>query len=436
MIRPTFRAVTLFAAGVPLAFGVLLAEESYWPFVVALLFLSGFALLTDSVLMLSPGRLDIDLKIPKVLFIGETETLGVRLQAMTQRRATIEAVCDVNGLIERPLPLLAPLNAQGTAILPFPLQPKQRGTAVIERLWLRWSGPLGLVRAVHVVPIDAELSVTPNIRGVRQTAIQFSDPNAFFGIKAQRQQGEGSEFEALRDYVPGLDQRSIDWKHSARHRSLVCKEFRTERNHQIVLAFDTGHLMSEPLQGISKLDHAVNASLQLGYVSLRAGDRIGVFGFDSRVRLFSQPTGGVGTFWRLQKAASELSYSPDETNFTLGLSALAGRLNRRSLVILQTEFVDTITAELMVENIERLAARHLVLFVCLQDSTLDETVDGDPTNVNAMSKSVIADEFLRERRIVMERLRRMGVHCLDVKAEQIGPEIINRYLEIKRLELI
>ena len=259
---------------------------------------------------------------------------------------------------------------------------------------------------------------------------------ALFGIKPQRQQGEGSEFEALREYVPGLDPRSIDWKHSARHHSLVCKEFRSERNHQIVLAFDTGHLMSEPLEGLTKLDHAVNAGLQLGYVSLRAGDRIGVYGFDSRVRQFSQPTGGVGTFWRLQRAASELDYSPDETNFTLGLSSLAARLDRRSLIILQTEFVDTVTAELMLENVERLAGRHLVVFVCLQDPQLAATVGGEPASLNSLARSVIADEFLRERRVVLERLRRLGVHCLDVKAEQIGPALINRYLEIKRRELI
>lgn len=436
MIRPTFRAVILFTIGIPLAFGVILADESAWPFVLAFLFLCCFALLTDSLMALSPGRLDIDLTIPKVIFIGQAEALLVRLQANSRRRAIVEATCDLSPLLERPAPLLAPLNAEGRAEIPISLQAKRRGTAEIERLWLRWRGPLGLIRVVHVVPIETEISVTPNLRGVRQTAIDFFDPNAFYGVKAQRQQGEGSEFDALRDYVPGLDHRSIDWKHSARHRSLVCKEYRSERNHQIVLAFDTGHLMSEPLKGITKLDHAVNAGLQLGYVSLRAGDRIGVFGFDSRVRLFSQPTGGVGTFWRLQKAASELDYSEDETNFTLGLSALAGRLHRRSLVILQTEFVDTITAELMLDNVERLAARHLVLFVCLQDAALEKTVDGEPASVNAISQSVIADEFLRERRIVMERLRRLGVHCLDVKAEQIGPEIINRYLEIKRMELI
>ncbi len=436
MIRPTIRAVAVFAAGIPLAFAVLLADPDLWPYVPAYLFLACFALLADSALALSPRQLNVQVKLPPALYIGAPEDFQVRLEPMSYRRPAVEMLCDVDDNLEQPPRVVVPLSDEGDTQVSLALNAKRRGKARVERLWLRWLGPLGLVRRLRIIELGNEIPVTPNTRAVKHTALQFADPMALYGIKPQRQQGEGSEFEALREYVPGLDPRSIDWKHSARHRSLVCKEFRSERNHQIVLAFDTGHLMSEPLEGLTKLDHAVNAGLQLGYVSLRAGDRIGVYGFDSRVRLFSQPTGGVGTFWRLQRAASELDYSPDETNFTLGLSSLAGRLDRRSLVILQTEFVDTITAELMLENVERLAGRHLVVFVCLQDPQLEATVDGAPASLNSLARSVIADEFLRERRVVLERLRRLGVHCLDVKADQIGPALINRYLEIKRRELI
>jgi len=436
LIRPTTRAVAVFAAGIPLAFALVLADPELWPYVPAYLFLACFALLADSALALAPGRLNVQVNLPPVLYIGQPEDFLVRLEPESHRRPEIELLCDVDDNLEQPPRVRAALSEEGATQVTFRLTARRRGKARVERLWLRWPGPLGLVRRLRIIELGNEIAVTPDTRAVKNIALQFADPMAFYGIKPQRQQGEGSEFEALREYVPGLDPRSIDWKHSARHMSLVCKEFRSERNHQVVLAFDTGHLMSEPLQGLTKLDHAVNAGLQLGYVSLRAGDRIGVYGFDSRVRLFSQPTGGVGTFWRLQRAASELSYSPEETNFTLGLSSLAARLDRRSLVILQTEFVDTITAELMLENVERLAGRHLVVFVCLQDPQLEATVDGTPASLNSLARSVIADEFLRERRVVLERLRRLGVHCLDVKAGQIGPALINRYLEIKRRELI
>ena len=146
---------------------------------------------------------------------------------------------------------------------------------------MRWRGPLGLV---EIMPrrstLDVITEVVPNVRGVQTAALQFITNEAIFGEKVQ-QKGEGTEFEALREYRPGHDIRFIDWKHSARHRKLLTKEFRTERNHHIVLAFDTGHLMMEPLGGIPRLDHAINAGLRLGWVSLRAGDLVGTFGFDA-----------------------------------------------------------------------------------------------------------------------------------------------------------
>jgi uncharacterized protein (DUF58 family) len=436
MIRPTPRAVAVFAAGIPLAFAVLLADPGLWPYVPAYLFLICFALLLDTAFSLAPGRLNVQVNLPPQIYIGQAEALQVHLRSASDRRPVVELLCDVDDNLARPPRLLAPLNQDGEALVSFRLEARRRGKARIDRIWLRWRGPLGLVYRLRIVPVAHEAVVAPNVKAVRQTALQFADPTALHGVKPQYQQGEGSEFESLREYVPGLDPRAIDWKHSARHLSLLCKEFRSERNHQIVLAFDTGHLMSEPLNGIAKLDHAVNAGLQLGYVSLRAGDRIGVFGFDSQVRVVSQPVGGVASFWRLQRAAAELAYSPDETNFTLGLSSLVGRLDRRSLIVLHTEFVDTITAELMLENVERLSGRHVVLFVCLRDPLLTGIVDGEPASLNALARSVIADEFLRERRVVLERLRRLGVHCLDVRADQVGPALINRYLEIKRRELI
>ena len=52
------------------------------------------------------------------------------------------------------------------------------------------------------------------------------------------------------------------------------------------------------------------------------------------------------------------------------------------------------------------------------------------------ARAVIADDFLRERRVVFERLRRLGVHCLDVSSASLGADLVNRYLEIKRHELI
>jgi uncharacterized protein (DUF58 family) len=288
----------------------------------------------------------------------------------------------------------------------------------------------------RIAPVDAEVPVLPDIRAVRDAALRFAAREGLPGARPDAGQGEGSAFHALRDYVPGRDPRAIDWKHSARHRSLLVKEFQAERDHQIVLAFDTGHLMSEPLGGMPRLDHAVNAGLLLAYMSLRGGDRVGLFGFDSQVRATLEPVAGAAAFGHLQHAAAALDYSAEETNFTLGLTALTARLTRRSLIVVVTEFVDTVTAELMIDNLGRAARRHLVLFVTLRDSDVEDLAEAEPRSAGDVARATIAHDFLRDRRVVFERLRRLGVLCLETPGRQIGADLVNRYLDIKRRELI
>jgi uncharacterized protein (DUF58 family) len=281
------------------------------------------------------------------------------------------------------------------------------------------------------------VSVVPNLRPVRAAALRFFGSRELVaGVQVERFVGDGSEFDALVEWVPGLDARAISWKASARHRKLLCQEFRAERNHQVILALDTGHLMAEPLGGVPRLDHAVTAALLLAHVSLRLGDRVGLYGFDRAARAWAEPQGGLGSFARLKALSAQLDYSTDETNFTLGLTELSARLRRRSLVVVFTDFVDTVTAELMVENLSRLARRQLVVFVALRDPALEEVALAAPRRLGDVYRSVVASDFVRERERVVARLRRAGVQCVDAAPAEVSARLVNRYLDIKRREAI
>lgn len=436
-MKPTPFAAFAIAAGIPAALILILIDVRLWP--IGLLYLALLAILmaADIVLAIPRRALKIETSPPALLYVGETDELKILLQAEISRRpSALKVALDVGDLLVPPARVSARLVPRQALRLALPLTPKRRGTGEVLRLWLRWRGPLNLTAHRYVRELDLALPIQPNIRAVGSAAIRLNYLGSLLGDKPQTRTGAGSEFEAMRAYVPGLDHRAIDWKHSARHRALICKEYRAERNHQIILAFDTGQLMCEPVGGIPKLDHAVNAAMMLGYLSLRAGDRIGLAGFDTRLRMYREPLGGVHNFWQLQHAASELEYRHVESNFTLALSELLGRLTRRSLVILYSEFVDTITAELMIENLERLTKRHIVIFITLQDPVLNAIKNERPADFKDVARSVIADEMARERRIVFERLRRMGVHGLDAPVDEIGAQSIERYLTIKRQELI
>jgi uncharacterized protein (DUF58 family) len=437
-MRPTARAVLLLAAGLPVALVPVFASSRLWTVWVAYLALALLLLGLDGLLAL-PGRaLRVRVTAPDTLTIGEEGSCEVHVSATERAPATeLELLCDLHpSFMAQPAQKVV-LAPPGEALARVALRAERRGRLQIEAAWLRWTGPLGLWRRDLRVSVDRLVTVVPDVRAVRSAALRFfSSRQLVSGLKVQRYVGDGSEFDDLREYQPGLDHRAIDWKASARHRKLLCQEFRAERNQQIVLALDTGHLMAEPLGGLPRLDHAIDASLMLAYFGLRLGDRVGLFGFDRQVRAYSEPEGGLRAFPRIQKLAAQLDYGSAETNFTLGLAELASRLRRRSLVVVMTDFADTVTAELMVENLGRLARKQLVLFVALRDPELDRIATGRPGRLGDLYRSVVAADFAREREAVLLKLRRLGVRCVDAVPSSVSAQLLNRYLDIKRRELI
>ncbi len=437
MTLPTPLAVLVFALGVPIALLAVAIDPRLWTLGVSYAFLVLAAMATDAFLAVPRRALAVELQAPDRIHIGETGVAEIRVGTTGRTRATrFEVLPEQQGPLDPArLDRLEPTSgagAQGRLVL----TPRQRGRIIIDAVWLRWHGPLALVRRMHRFAVDTAIDVVPNVRGAQPGALQFFSNEAVFGTKAQQQHGEGSEFEALRDFTVGLDRRHIDWKHSARHRRLLCKEFQIERNHQIVFAFDTGYLMRERIAGIARLDHAINAALRLAWICLRAGDFVGICGFDARIRSYQAPTRGRSRFASIQHAIAALSYNTEETNFTLGLAELNLRLRRRALVVLFTEFVDTVTAELMIESLQRIANRHVVVLVTLRDGDLQQAVDAEPKDFAAVAEAMIAEGFQRDRGVVFERLERMGLHCLDVPSTEISVALINRYLLIKQRGLI
>ncbi len=437
MIRPTLRALLIFAAGIPLALLIVVYDRGLWPLSFNYALLALIAGISDLALACPWRRLSTRISMPDRLYIGERGATTLSLSARGYRRAIpFEAIAEQRGDVEPSEIVSGVVPPGGEARIALPVVPRRRGRVNVDQIWLRWRGPLSLVELIRRIPVARTIEVVPNVRGVHGTALQFFVQEAIYGIKAQVQKGEGAEFEALREYAPGQDNRFIDWKHSARHRRLLSKEFRTERNHQVIMAFDTGYLMLEPVDGMARLDHAINAGLVLAWVSLHGGDLVGTYGFDARVRQFMAPVRGISGFSRLQRATAELDYHHQETNFTLGLAELSTRLKRRALVILFTDFVDTITAELLIESMQRVANRHLVVFVTQRGSLLQSAVDAPPARFADVAQAVITHDFLRERSIVFERLERLGIHCLDVPSRGLPVALINRYLLIKQRGLI
>ena len=401
MIYPTPRAIQLTALAAPVALALGVLAPAGW--IAAPVWIAAIALLVvaDGALARRPAATEIEL--PVTLNVGETF-----------RVVGDDRVVAIDGPIER--------------IAPGEYRAVRRGKARLRRLWQRHAGPLGLAWRQRSVAADRAIAVLPDIRPVRDQGMRQYLDSVNTGARLRRDNGDGQDFQVLTDFQPGMERRTIDWKASARHASLLAREFHTERDNTIVFAIDAGRSMSDPLGDMPRVDRAVSAALLAGFVALRSGDRVRIFSFAARPQVDSGSITGSRGFARLHHAAADIEYGTEETNYTLGLVTLDSKLDRRSLVVLFTEFTDPTSAELMLAAAGRMLKRHRVLFVLFRDIELEGLRDAEPVTADDLVRANVAHSLLRDRAIVIERLRRMGIDVIETTADAMPLTLVERYV--------
>ena len=436
-IVPSGRALVLLALLAPAAVVVAATAPSAWLVVpVAALALIA-ATLIDGLLA---GRLhDLKLTCPSDTEVGQPARLVLHAEFGGRAGGAPQAALGFD-------PRLGEHGTATVALEPGPvpdvwiceleLVPVRRGTGLLHDWWLRWPGPLGLAHRQAHRTLDQAVRVWPDLSPVRSPTLQAFLRDAQFGLIARRIRGEGTQFEALSEYEPGMDRRRIDWKSSARHSRLYARENEAERDNQIVFAFDCGQAMCEPVDGLPRIDRAVSAALMAAYVALKGGDRVALFGFADKPELMTPFALDARHFHRLQIAAAGLDYTAREPNFTLALATLTAKLKRRSLIVLFSDFADPTSAELMVESVERLVRHHLVIFVTMEDAELSGLAEADPGSLRDLATAVAADSLARQRALVLQRLRRLGVDVIEAPWQAIGYRLIDRYLAAKQAEAV
>jgi uncharacterized protein (DUF58 family) len=438
---PTERAAWAAAATAPIAVIIAALAPNAW--LIAPIALLGLLVLIG-VDALIAGRLeDWQLDIPADTELGTPTALGMVSRFGKGASSSVTGALEFDTRLGDGGRAFVPLKreaigAGGSRSFSgaFEAEPVRRGTAGISRMWLRWAGPLGLGARQITRDTEEELRIWPNIAPVRSPEMQTFLRDAQFGLIARRIRGEGTQFEALSEYEAGMDRRRIDWKASARHTKLYARENESERNNQIVFAFDCGQTMCEPVDGLPRIDRAVTAALTSSYVALKGGDKIALFGFAQKPTLMTPFVADSRAFHRLQSAAAGLDYHSAETNFTLALATLTAHLKRRSMVVIFSDFTDPTAAEMMVESIGRLVDRHLVLFVTIEDSELEGFVAEPPQDLDQLAQSVTAASLAHQRAIVLQRLRQLGVDVIEAPWNRIGYQLIDKYFEIKQSEAI
>ena len=436
-IMPSPQAVAALVLLAPVGLLIAGLAPRAWALAPALGAMILVLVLTDC--WLAGKALDARAIVPTEVEVGAPASLSV-LADITGKPREVEAVLALDPRLAkggRLAVVLKPDPTSGAYAGTATLSADQRCTGALQALWLRWHGPLGLGVRQHRRPLGLSVRVVPDLSPLRSPEMQALLRDADLGLIARRLRGDGTLFEALSEYQPGMDRRRIDWKVSARHARLHAREYEAERNNRITFAIDCGQAMCDPVGDerggtLSRLDRAITAALACSWVALKGGDKVALFGFASRVMLATPFASGTQGFAELRRAAAGLEYTPREPNFTLALATLAAKLERRSLVVVFSDFTDPTSAALMAESIGRLVARHHVVFVAMADTELEAIATAPPATPQALAEAVSADLLLRQRALVLARLRQSGVDVLEAPYGQIGPRLIDAYLALRQ----
>jgi uncharacterized protein (DUF58 family) len=317
----------------------------------------------------------------------------------------------------------------------FEVRADRRGDAEFGDVHVRVLGPLGLAWRQRRVYRADPLRVLPGVLEVRRyRLLGLHNRLREAGFRPVRQRGEGGSFESLREYVRGDDPRTIDWKASGRRSRMIVRQYEAERRQNVVMLVDAGRLMTEKVGERERIDYALTAALLLADVASLHGDLVGLLVFADRVQQYIPPSrNAIST---LAEALGSVHARMVEPNYPAAFTYLAKQLRRRSLLVAFTDIIDGQASSALVAHLGKAASRHLPIAVAIRNPDLEATAQLAPKNEGDVYRRAAAEELLQARAAALTQMQRAGVLVADSRPTDAVPDVVNRYLDVKRRGLL
>lgn len=310
------------------------------------------------------------------------------------------------------------------------LRPTRRGDRQADRVTIRSYGPLGLAarQGSHRVPWTVR--VLPPFNSRKHLPSRLNRLRELDGRTSVLTRGEGTEFDSLREYEPGDDTRSIDWRATARQAMVAVRTWRPERDRHILLVLDTGRTSAGRIGDVPRLDAAMDAALLLTALASRAGDRVDLIAYDRRVRARVQGRSTRDVLHAMVDAMASVEPELVETDARGLSSAALGTAPRRSLIVLFTGLDAAPIEEGLLPVLPQLTQRHTVLVASVSDPHTAKMAKARGS-AQAVYEAAAGAQSQAQRRHTAEQLQRHGVTVVDATPEDLAPALADAYLALK-----
>ncbi|HTS89730.1 MAG TPA: DUF58 domain-containing protein [Gemmatimonadales bacterium] len=381
------------------------------------------------------GAIDIRRLAPPAFSVGRPLPVTYHWRQQ-QGRALVLRIREVF-----PSPLLPVAGRERRLILPsgedlreeVMLRPWRRGKAEGGTIHLRVLGPFGLCWRQTRRALPWRATVYPNLVGASlRTLPTQAQRRREAGFRSVRRIGEGRVFESLKEWVPGEDTRTIDWKATARRGKVMARQYEDERRQQVLLVIDAGRMLTAEVDGRPRLEAVVEAALHLAHSAVEHDDNIGLLVFADEVQQFLPPARGRRALRAVLDALAAVEGKLVEPDYPAAFAYLAARNRKRALTVLFTDVIDRTASEALVAQVGTLRPRHLPLAVTLRDPSLERLAVARPVTADQAFERAAAEELLQSREAALVDMRGRGVLVLDVAPSGASAAVVEQYNHLKR----
>ncbi|PQA96220.1 Uncharacterized conserved protein, DUF58 family, contains vWF domain [Chryseobacterium piscicola] len=312
------------------------------------------------------------------------------------------------------------------------LEPKERGEYSFGALNVYASSPLGLIAKRFRFQKDVMLPAYPSFIHLRKYELMALQ-NEFLlgGTKKIRKLGHTMEFEQIKEYVPGDDIRTVNWKATSKSNRLMVNQFQDEKAQRVFIIIDKGRTMKMPFKGLSLLDYSINASMALAHIILKKGDRAGMMTFSKKAENMVAADHKSGQLKKISEALYNVKTDFFESDFNRLYQDVNFSLNQRSLILLFTNFETLDGLNRQIKYLRGISKNHLLVVVFFKNAELHQLIHKKPNSTQEIYDQIIAEKFEFEKKLIIQELRKYGIFSVYTLPENLNVDVINKYLEIK-----
>ncbi|MCU7614143.1 DUF58 domain-containing protein [Chryseobacterium sp. GMJ5] len=421
-----------------IAVGILYVFAFFFPFLMVfahlLLLLTFLATMVDYLfLFMQKDAILAQRILPEKLSNGDENPVKIDVKNNYRFKTVVKVIDEIPFQFQkRDFFIIKQLDPGKNILFQYILEPKERGEYSFGALNIYASSPLGFIAKRFTFQKDAMLPAYPSFIHLRKYELMALQ-NEFLlgGIKKIRKLGHTMEFEQIKEYVPGDDIRTINWKATSKTNRLMVNQFQDEKSQRIYMLIDKGRTMKMPFNGLSLLDYSINAAMALSHIILKKGDRAGMMTFSKKTENKVAADNKSGQLRKISESLYNIKTDFFESDFNRLYQDVKYSVNQRSLILLFTNFETLDGLNRQLKYLRGIAKNHLLVVVFFKNAELHTLLDKNPENMQEIYDEIIAEKFEFEKKLIIQELRKYGIYSVYTLPENLNIEVINKYLEIK-----